>query len=461
MHQRTAGHGHGSSGASARGTKRWRWAILGAVLVATSGPGLSPAGAQSDPEATPELAPRVIRSWGTAGSEPGQFTFPSDVAVAPDGTVYVLEIGDNSRVQAFTGTGEFLRQWGGPGEGPGQFTLPSAISVAPDGSVFVQEGRSDENPRVQHFTAEGTLLPPWNHPFPMAFSAGGNALVGVHPRKVRELDAGGNTVREIALPATTDGISGIDVDDAGSLYVASFRDFDSGPVSTIRVYRPDGTPVRNFKVLGGGVAVHPDGYVFTLSSSVYRYTDRGVLIDAWPRALPAGLDIDASGRVFVAELFGNRVTVANFLGPDRWVRRPDGRVLAGFNAMVGDNVYNTTGAGQTSIERTSYRATSFATINVQNGGNVADRFTIKAAAGTSQFTVRYRIGTGGPYITPQVVAGTYTTPVLLPGEFQAVTVEITPAAPAPRGATFTRLATARSVADPSKRDVVGFGRTLI
>ena len=122
---------------------------------------------------------------------------------------------------------------------------------------------------------------------------------------------------------------------------------------------------------------------------------------------------------------------------------------------------STTGAGQTSIERTSYRATSFATINVQNGGNVADRFTIKAAAGTSQFTVRYRIGTGGPYITPQVVAGTYTTPVLLPGEFQAVTVEITPAAPAPRGATFTRLATARSVADPSKRDVVGFGRTLI
>jgi tripartite motif-containing protein 71 len=38
--------------------------------------------------------------WGSEGSDPGQFKRPNGIAVAPDGTVYVVDQG-NDRIQAF------------------------------------------------------------------------------------------------------------------------------------------------------------------------------------------------------------------------------------------------------------------------------------------------------------------------------------------------------------------------
>jgi DNA-binding beta-propeller fold protein YncE len=76
--------------------------------------------------------------WGTEGSGDGQFQFPVGVAVALDGSVYVVD-SYNDRIQKFTSEGVFVSQWGTEGSGDGEFNRPNNVAVASDGSVYVSE----------------------------------------------------------------------------------------------------------------------------------------------------------------------------------------------------------------------------------------------------------------------------------------------------------------------------------
>src|SRR5690606_23523067 len=46
-----------------------------------------------------------IRQWGSFGLEPGQFTYPTDIAFDSKGRVFVAEYGDNDRIQVFDSQG--------------------------------------------------------------------------------------------------------------------------------------------------------------------------------------------------------------------------------------------------------------------------------------------------------------------------------------------------------------------
>ena len=91
---------------------------------------------------------------GHRGGKPGEFNLPVDVAVARDGTLYVLDSG-NFRVQAFDSGGRFLRAFGSVGAGPGQFSRPRGIGVDPDGNVYVSDAWFGN---VQVFDPRGRLL---------------------------------------------------------------------------------------------------------------------------------------------------------------------------------------------------------------------------------------------------------------------------------------------------------------
>lgn len=95
-----------------------------------------------------------IRTIGTRGSGEGQFNVPLQGAVAPDGTLYVLDSG-NFRVQAFDRDGKFLRAFGSAGVNPGNMARPRGIAVDDEGKVYVTDASFNN---FQLFTPDGQLL---------------------------------------------------------------------------------------------------------------------------------------------------------------------------------------------------------------------------------------------------------------------------------------------------------------
>ena len=100
------------------------------------------------------LEGRVVGRFGQRGDGPGEFNYPTYIAVAPDGSLWVTD-SLNFRVQHFDAEGKFLSAFGSPGSGPGDFDKAKGIAVDEQGRVYVVEGRND---RVQVYDAEGRLL---------------------------------------------------------------------------------------------------------------------------------------------------------------------------------------------------------------------------------------------------------------------------------------------------------------
>jgi DNA-binding beta-propeller fold protein YncE len=88
----------------------------------------------------------------------GPYDRPTNVAVAPNGDLYVSDGYGNARVHQFSPDGTLIRSWGEPGTGPGQFKISHGICVLPDGRVLVADR---ENDRIQVFTPDGAFVAEW------------------------------------------------------------------------------------------------------------------------------------------------------------------------------------------------------------------------------------------------------------------------------------------------------------
>jgi DNA-binding beta-propeller fold protein YncE len=86
------------------------------------------------------------------------FHYPTNLAVAPGGDLFVADGYGNARVHHFAPDGRLLHSWGEPGSGPGQFQIPHGIAVDADGTVCVADR---ENSRLQWFTPQGEYRGEW------------------------------------------------------------------------------------------------------------------------------------------------------------------------------------------------------------------------------------------------------------------------------------------------------------
>ncbi len=98
---------------------------------------------------------------GVSGSSPDLFEQPTDVAVAPNGDIFVTEShrnGLNNRVVKFSKAGKYIKAWGHKGSGPGEFSEPHTIAIDSRGRLFVGDR---ENNRIQIFDQDGRYLDQW------------------------------------------------------------------------------------------------------------------------------------------------------------------------------------------------------------------------------------------------------------------------------------------------------------
>lgn len=86
------------------------------------------------------------------------FNQPTDLALSPDGAIYVSDGYGNARIHKFSPSGQLLLSWGEPGVGPGQFHVPHGIAVDSQGTVYVADR---ENSRIQLFGPEGKYISEW------------------------------------------------------------------------------------------------------------------------------------------------------------------------------------------------------------------------------------------------------------------------------------------------------------
>ena len=92
------------------------------------------------------------------GGEGEPFNKPTDLAVGPDGELYITDGYGNARVHKYSADGELIKSWGQPGTGPSEFDLPHCVRVDPRNRLMVADR---ENNRIQFFTLDGEYIEEW------------------------------------------------------------------------------------------------------------------------------------------------------------------------------------------------------------------------------------------------------------------------------------------------------------
>ena len=189
------------------------------------------------------------------------FNLPTDAAIDPDtGEIFVSDGYGNSRIHKFDPTGKLIKSWGTLGSGPGEFSLPHNIVLTSDKKIIVADR---ENFRLQLFTTDGEFIDQWHIHHPMSVTEGpdGNIFVGeMGPPPVQEgvrnlgncvsiLSPEGKVIEKLGdeLPGPNPNQfvapHGIAVDSKGSVYVAEvawsewYSRQDPTPIGEVRSVR--------------------------------------------------------------------------------------------------------------------------------------------------------------------------------------------------------------------------------
>jgi NHL repeat len=192
---------------------------------------------------------QTIGTFGEPGSDRTHFARPTFMAFLPDGTFFVADGYENTRVVKFDADGRYLLEWGQRGtppneRRPGYFNNVHGIAVDPaTHRVFVNDR---QNGRAQVFDENGRYLYEWSFGGPPSDI---HAFLITADGFLWAADRGTNKMLKYALdgtflyswgtwgafPGGFWGVHGISVDAAGQFYVA---EVDAGRVQKFRP-RPD------------------------------------------------------------------------------------------------------------------------------------------------------------------------------------------------------------------------------
>lgn len=176
---------------------------------------------------------KLLKQWGTHGTNDGQLAFPRAVAVNSHGECFVSEYGVLERVQRFVSAGgAWTNSMGRFGSGPGDFNRAEGLFVDARDRLYVADSC---NHRIQVFDAGGKFLRAYGHagaakgelsyPYDIQVDAEGNQFVcefgnsrlqvfDGQDRPVEVIGGAGGAPGEFSNPWS------IVLDSKGNLYVA-------------------------------------------------------------------------------------------------------------------------------------------------------------------------------------------------------------------------------------------------
>ena len=97
---------------------------------------------------------RMVLKFGDRGTAPGEFNFPTFLALDRQGNIYVNDT-LNFRIQAFSPEGKFLAQFGEAGDGSGNINRPKGMAFDSEGHLYVAEALFST---IQIFDPRGQYL---------------------------------------------------------------------------------------------------------------------------------------------------------------------------------------------------------------------------------------------------------------------------------------------------------------
>jgi Domain of unknown function (DUF5011)/NHL repeat len=292
-----------------------------------------------------------VSTWGTTGSENGQFLTPAGINVDSAGNVYVAE-GNGNRVQKFDNNGNFVRKFGFPGDVDGGFVTPSGVAVDAVGRIYVSDSTTD---RVSKFDSTGIFLTTWGGSGSgagrflgasgVAVDSGGDIYVSdANNHRIQRFDSGGVFIAQWGSAGSGDGQfngpQGLAIDSLDNVYVA-----DTGN-NRIQKFATDGTFIAQWGIAGNGdgqfmgpsgVSVSPAGTVVVAdrgNNRIQTFSNTGTFMESFGAAgtgdgqfiEPQDVAADAFGNVFVADTGNDRVqklaaasAVVADAGPDQTV----------------------------------------------------------------------------------------------------------------------------------------------
>jgi len=227
----------------------------------------------------------AIQKWGSYGSSPGQFWYPSGIAVYSD-AIFVSDA--NDRIQQFSLDGRFIKSWGERGSLPGKFNKPQGLAIDANGFLYVADTL---NHRIQKFNHQGEFILEWGS------YGDGNA--------------------EFSEPC------GVAIDSSGHVFVVDQNN------NRIQKFDHNGQYISEWGSEGIGkgefsypsqIALDRDGLVYvadTYNDRIQKFSTSGEFISLWgtsgssPGELdsPKALALQKNGHVIVADTRNNRIQV--------------------------------------------------------------------------------------------------------------------------------------------------------
>jgi streptogramin lyase len=284
----------------------------------------------AEPQPT-EGTPGFHSLFGSSGSGAAQFSTPTDVAMGPEGDLWIADYG-NHRIQHFNPAGEYVGQFGSLGSAAGKLNNPASIAIDAEGNLWVAD---KGNSRIQKFSPQGTLLDQsgslgsgngqFSRPEGIAIDASGDIWVSdTYNYRIQKLTEQGDFI-EVVVPAGLGSIepTGIDAGPDGKVWVTDWTN------NRVVALSEDGDFELSFGTAGSGqgqfnrpdaIEADENGNVWVGDQNngrIQRFDDEGKYVGQFGSvgsgpgqfgfSYPFGFAVGADRRVWVADRNNNRV----------------------------------------------------------------------------------------------------------------------------------------------------------